>query len=90
MLDAVNGKLSPQEYPAVAGDIPNSMLPPKPTRAATSSRWAAVEEEDDEEEEGNKLIVFIPGVVGYNEIRCCHEISEQFGIDVYLGALLLL
>jgi hypothetical protein len=87
MMGAVIGKLDSSRYPAVAGKIPESMEVAKAVKHTSANRrWApAPVEEDDDDDGRNRLIVFIPGVVGLNEIRCAHEISEQFGVDVYIG-----
>ena len=34
----------------------------------------------------NRLIIFIPGAIGYNEIRTAYELSDQYGIDVVIGS----
>jgi len=38
----------------------------------------------------NRLIIFIPGAIGYNEIRTAYELSEQYGVDVVIGSHILM
>lgn len=33
-----------------------------------------------------RLIIFIPGAISYNEIRAAYELSEQYGVDVIIGS----